>query len=207
MGQTFQEDDFKILLLSLQPDLVFDLGSNLNMWHPYRDTRQSVFYQGRYLGAMDRGTLPETTFWSLATEMVEIPWDQVKPGEVAMYTTCRIIITCRKCNNKWEADHRPIGTIFCPHGCEHIAPSNDGDHWHFENKPTGMAMVLRKVRDRVILVGWRHTLRRIMEAKVPGFELETVEATFQVQVIAEGLDDQEIVESGEAKILDRSGDV
>ena len=198
-----QEHAVKAGLRQLNPDLHFDMGACLNIWHPFKDSRQNVYYLGRSIGAMDRGTLPEVPIWTTKRDMVEVPWNEVLPGEIAMYRTEGVIANCHKCKASWELLCRPDGTMICPTLCGNMGLATDPVLFGWSNKPAATAHVFRSTRDRVVLVGWRHTFFKLCKAGVPGVTKETLEEKFGVNLDPRVLDDVQIDEDIEAKVLDR----
>lgn len=211
MGTTMHESVVKRGLKELCPDIHFDMGACLNIWHPYRESRQNVYWKGSSLAALDRGTVPEVPVWSTRRDLVEIPSWEVREGEIAMYGTAGIQGTCWKCRHTWDLPNRPSGLIGCPALCENIGDAADAARFYFADKPTERAWVWRKVRDRVILVGWRHTFARIIRKagrlQIPGISQATVEAKFKVDLSPRLLDAHEIDEDLERRVLDRSIEV
>lgn len=205
MGHTLQEATVKAALRRMNPGIDFDLGSRLNLWHPFRDTRQSVLFEGRFICAMDRGTLPELTVWSMMKDVVEVPVSDIHPGELAFYRTVNVRITCLKCKGQWDMPHRPDKILLCLCGCDNRAHSADLTHWAYQDVPTGTALVRRSVKDRVILVGWRHTFKKILGFMVPGITEQRLELTFNITLQNMYLEDEpEIIEGGEYRALDQS---
>lgn len=204
MGQTLQESTVKRGLLQMQPELHFDMGSCLNIWHPYRETRQNVFYRGKSIGAMDRGTLPENPIWSVRKSIVEVPWSEVRYGEVALSVTQNVIGRCQKCKHTWEIPHRPFGIIACPSLCGNMADSTDATCWEWADRPTGTCYVRRSERDRIILVGWRHTFWRILGFGVPGITRSGLESEFRINLEEKPLEEPEIEADLEDRFLDQS---
>jgi len=78
-GETMHEDRLKDGLKSLNPDIHFDMGGNLDIYHPRIDDWQGVFVNGRHICSMGRGTLPEYDVWHLdnegeRTHILQIGW-------------------------------------------------------------------------------------------------------------------------------------
>lgn len=207
MGQTMQEATVKAALRSLNPDLHFDMGTCLNIWHPYQQSRQNVFYRGRSIGAMDRGTLPEVPIWTTKREMIEVPWTEVAPNELALFVTAGVMVECLKCRNRLDMQFRPVGSFGCPFLCGNIGDAADAALFAWTNRYTGKAQVFRKVRDRVVLVGWRHTFAKLIGAGVPGIDKAALEAAFGVNLDPRVIDDVQIEEDIERSVLDRRVEV
>jgi hypothetical protein len=202
MGTALPEMDVKAGLLEMCPDLHFDMGVCLNIWHPYQSTRQNVFYKGNSVGAMDRGVLPELTVWSMKKDVVRIPVGEVKAGELALYETSGVLGGCQKCLQTWQAQHRPYGLIGCPNGCGNMGYSHDTERFLWKDIPSQYAQVFRKVKDRVLLVGWRWTFSRLMRKGVPGVTKEKLEARFRVNLDPRIVDEFEVDADIEPSFLD-----
>lgn len=72
LGQPFNELTLKKALWALNPDFNFDWGARLNIWHPYQDSKQGVFFKDRHLCSMDRGQIPQAPIWSTKRESVRV---------------------------------------------------------------------------------------------------------------------------------------
>lgn len=203
MGETMQEGRAKAGLRRLNPEIHFDMGACLNLWHPFMSSRQNVFYRGDSVGAMDRGTLPEVPIWTMKRDMVEIPWDEVRPGEIALYGSSGVSAECLRCHHRWDLGFRPNGTMFCQAPCGNVGQATDITSFSWSNRMSGMAHVFRQVKDRVILVGWRHTFYRMMRAGIPGISKRSLESEFGVNLDPKILDDILVTEDVEGKTLDR----
>ena len=58
-GDQLHELALQGALRRLSPGFHFDLGANLNIWHPKINRWQGVYHSGRHIAAMGRGVLPE----------------------------------------------------------------------------------------------------------------------------------------------------
>lgn len=72
LGRALSEFTIKRALVSLNPGFNFDWGGRLDIWHPYRDTKQGVFFEARHICSLDRGNIPQAPIWSTITEGVRI---------------------------------------------------------------------------------------------------------------------------------------
>jgi hypothetical protein len=203
MGQTLQEVDVKKGLLEMNPEIHFDMGTCLNIWHPYQDSRQNIFYRGRSVVGMDRGTLPENPVWTVRKDAIEVPWSEVRYGEVCLRLTMGVLFKCLKCLSIFEYSARPTGVISCPTKCGNFGQNLDSTLWQWKDKPTGMVQVLRSVKDRVILVGWRHTFSTLMVWGIPGVDKKKLEERFRINLDSKPIDELEVSEDIEDRILDR----
>ena len=64
-GRQLDEVWVKRGLQELQPLLSFDVGGNLNIYHPRMGEFQGVFYNGKHLTSLSRGTIPEYNVYAL----------------------------------------------------------------------------------------------------------------------------------------------
>jgi hypothetical protein len=99
---------------------------------------------------------------------------------------------------------RPIGAMFCPSLCENMGDSTDLTRWAWADKPLDTVFVFRTTKDRIILVGWRHTFWRILWAKIPGVTQRGLEERFRINLDEKPLDEMEISADLERGFLDRS---
>ena len=70
-GEMKHESELKAGLRRIEPDVHFDLGAALNIWHPRIDEWQGIFIRGRHVGTMDRGLIPEFTIFELIDGLPE----------------------------------------------------------------------------------------------------------------------------------------
>lgn len=73
MGRTIMEGDLKSYLQECNPEIHFDMGTCLNIWHPYQDKRQGVFFRGQHICSMDRGMISENPIWAVEKKHVTLP--------------------------------------------------------------------------------------------------------------------------------------
>jgi hypothetical protein len=203
MGRTMQESTFKAKLRELNPEIHFDLGACLNIWHPFKDTRQNVYYRGNSLCAMDRGTLPEVPVWSTRKDMVRVPIADVRPGEIVLYETIGVIAGCQKCTHVWPMPNRPVGAMACPSGCGNAGLSSDEKLWIWKDRRSEFVQVFRQMKDRVILVGWRWTLGKLARKGVPGITRQSLEDAFKISLDAVILEEVMVDDDVEDRVLDR----
>jgi hypothetical protein len=166
-GQSLDSETIKKGLKELCSDLHFDMGTNLNHWHPMQDTRQGVFHNGRHICSMDRGMCPEFKVWDVETRVVPVPLSEAGREDVRVQYAVV-----------------PVNTP----GYEelHVAASK-GQHENMQVREDGSLIRLRalraqKARGRVIRVGWRHTFERLILGQVPGVTREALAAKFNVDM-------------------------
>ena len=63
LGQAFSEIELKGALWRLNSEFHFDFAGNHNIWHPYQDGKQGVYWRGKHLCSMDRGNIPQAPIW------------------------------------------------------------------------------------------------------------------------------------------------
>jgi hypothetical protein len=74
MGRTINEICLKGALRRLNPDMNFDWGGNLNLWHPWQEGKQGVYFKSKHLCSMDRGQIPQAPIWSTKKEVCRIEY-------------------------------------------------------------------------------------------------------------------------------------
>lgn len=151
-------------LRELCPGIHFDLAVATNQWHPYIEERQGVYYMGKHITGMDRGSVPEFKIWN--TEVV------VRPGE-------------------WHEADKEEASI---HFAEVPNPDQDlreraerGNDPEYGISAKGnvikrTVMISQKVRGRCIRLGWRHTLWNLMQANLPGITAQSLAAKFGIDM-------------------------
>jgi hypothetical protein len=80
-GFSMDENTIKNGLRGLNSDIHFDMGAALSLDHPFIGDRQGVFYKGKHICSMDRGTIPEYTMYSVRRMAHSVPPENVRPGE------------------------------------------------------------------------------------------------------------------------------
>lgn len=64
MGTCLNEIKIQAALIRLNPGIHFDWAGKHNMWHPYKDCKQGIYFNGKHLCSMDRGQIPQAPIWS-----------------------------------------------------------------------------------------------------------------------------------------------
>lgn len=108
-GEQIHEMNLKAALCRLNPGFHFDLGANLDIWHPKINRWQGVYHQGRHVAAMSRGPLPEFNLYREEPlddgsgmgrgELLEIGWR----------TTCEQIVRQWLPGVTWTSVSRELG--------------------------------------------------------------------------------------------------
>jgi len=148
MGRTIMEGDLKSYLQECNSQIHFDMGVCLDIWHPYQNKRQGVFFRGGHICSMDRGMISENPIWSVKTEKVTLPACELTYAEMADPMTM----------TEYVVDENEVET------------------------PTGNYVVDRQQRDKKLYVGWRHTLRRVLNKNIPGVTQEGLEQRFGIDL-------------------------
>jgi hypothetical protein len=166
-GQSLDSETIKKGLRELCSDLHFDMGTNLNHWHPMQDTRQGVFHNGRHICSMDRGMCPEFKVWDVQTRVVPVPLNQADQEGVRVFYS--------------------VITLDTPGYEELHLAAQKGKYEDLQVRPDGTLIRLaahkeQKARGRVIRVGWRHTFERLILGQVPGITREALAAKFNVDM-------------------------
>lgn len=87
MGQALTCLEIQSALWRCNPDFHFDLGAALNLWHPYKEGKQGVFFRGKHLCSMDRGNIPQVPIWATETKYLRVPASDCSYGEITADTT------------------------------------------------------------------------------------------------------------------------
>lgn len=154
-------------LQELQPDLHFDAATKLGAWHPYQALRQGVFYHGIHICAMDRGIVPEFKQWSVIRKLVPVGWEEADAEDVSLHhrtihpgdpVFMDAALACMR---------QDLGYQYRPDGCI------------VQYTP----MAYRKVKGKVVQVGWRHTFERIINADIPRLTRSSIAAKFEVDML------------------------
>lgn len=82
LGTTLNELILKSVLIRLNPGIHFDVGGNLNIWHPWQEGKQGVWFRGKHLCSMDRGQIPQAPIWSTKTEFQRVLMSECTFGEL-----------------------------------------------------------------------------------------------------------------------------
>jgi hypothetical protein len=82
MGTVLNEFKIQKALIDLNADINFDWGARLDIWHPYQDNKQGVFFRAKHICSMDRGQIPQAPIWSTKTETQRVPASDLSYGEL-----------------------------------------------------------------------------------------------------------------------------
>lgn len=166
-GQTFDAAVIEAGLRRLQPDMHFDMGPKLGMYHPWQTVRQGVYYLGRHICSMDRGRVPEYKVWSVAEHEVPVSIHEADDEDCRLRYELLPHNTLGYLDIKNEAlKGRVVDAVV----------RDDGEVMRLR------AYKIRKERDRIVLVGWRHTFETILLHQVPLITRQNLGETFGVDM-------------------------
>ena len=168
LGHTLDSAVMERGLRELNPDIHFDMGTKLGMWHPYQSTRQGVFYHGQHICSMDRGLVPEFKQWSVVNGLAEVPMSEWDQEGVRLF---------------WETVSPQT-----PDYVELCMATLEGKLDRYSIREDGQLIRLTgrketKVLGRVVWVGWRHTFEKILLKNIPGVTRDTVATKFGVDML------------------------
>ena len=172
MGQALTCLDMQAALLRCNPDFHFDMGVKLNIWHPYQEGKQGVYFRGEHICSMDRGNVPMVPIWSTKTMWMRLPASELSYGEITAKDTM-------------------TETEFLVDGTE---------------RETGFYHIRRQEKDRLLWLGWQHTLRRVLNKKISGCDKAALEFELGVtiDIHREDIKDLEVAEN-RTHLYDASG--
>jgi len=135
-----------------------------------RLNRLPVMYGDRYIVGMDRGMVTEFKQWSVKEVVTEIDWaDADKDGLMPSIQQLPVFPT--------EPDYFDLWDKALHGGDPGLAILPGG------RLVRRKAMGYTKVRGRVIRLGWRHTLERIINAQIPGATRQAIADKFSVDMM------------------------
>jgi hypothetical protein len=168
-GQSLDSETIKVGLCELNSGIHFDLGPKHNKWHPYEETRQGVYHNGRHICSMDRGVVPEFKVWKVVETVATVPLSEADKDD-ATVTYSVIPPSTPGYEDLWQ--DAQAGRM----GHDGIAVLDDGRLVQLRcTRPV-------KQRGRVIRVGWRHTFERLLLAQIPNITRESLAAKFRVDM-------------------------
>ena len=165
-GQALNSAVVEAGLRELNPEIQFDLGARHDLWHPYIETRQGVYYRELHICSMDRGIIPEFKVWETKKRIVQIPWSEADREDASI---------------KYET--LPTSTP----GYEDLkilAATGSDPEYMLRNDSVlkCQAYGYEMASKRCMRVGWRHTFERILSAGVPGITRQALSEKFSVDM-------------------------
>jgi len=171
-------------LRELNKDIAFDVAVNRpSEWEnvlqappgaleAIRNNRLPVMFQNKYVVAMDRGMVPEFKQFGIVEQLVEIPWSEadstsesVMAGiaymQVAPHEEGYLDLMVEAMSGKRLDLSILPGGIVCRRVCRGI----------------------KKVRGRVIRLGWRHTFERLVYEDISGVNRKTIGDKFGIDML------------------------
>jgi hypothetical protein len=158
-GRFIPEAKLKAALLSLNPGFHFDVGGNLDMPHPQMEKRQGVWFNGNHICSMDRGNIPEYKIWMLEPGVEDVSWTDIDRYDDVQIAYMEILPTDPQYQEAWLA----------------FEAKRDGYHLDMNGKLFHYRACRPAMTPSYIeFVGWRHTLYRILNKKIPGVTKENL---------------------------------
>jgi hypothetical protein len=159
-GRYIPEARLKAALMSLNPGFHFDVGGNLELPHPMMDKRQGVWFNGRHICSMDRGNIPEYKIWMLEPGVEDVSWGDIDRYDDVQIAYMEIMAHDAEFESAW------------------LAYEAKRDGYHLDTA-TGKLFHYRACRPSMTpsfieYVGWRHTLHRILNKRIPNVTKETL---------------------------------
>ena len=167
LGRVFRYATLTRALSDLSPDLHFDMGGKLGIWHPRQDEFAGVFYAGRHIATIDRDWIPEFDTWTMKEGLLEI--DPTLAGAIEGASVQFRTI------DPSDPDYQ-VGCELAKTYSQGYA-MEDGKLRHYRGYRHG------EVRDRCIKVGWRYTLWKIVLADLPGLSQRAIERKLGIDLM------------------------
>lgn len=158
-GRYLPEAKLKAALTGLNPGFHFDVGGNLDMPHPMMEHRQGVYFINHHICSMDRGNIPEYKIWMLEPGVEDVSWGDIDRFDDVQIAYVEIMPHDAEFEAAWLA----------------FEAKRDGYHLGM----TGKLFHYRACRPSmtpsyVEYVGWRHTLHRILNKRIPNVTKENL---------------------------------
>jgi len=166
-GKTLDSYAVEKGLKELNPDMHFDLAAATGQLHPFINQRQGVFYKGTHICSMDRGTIPEFKVWTMKDADDRADWAEADKEDARVK-----YMTILKSDPAYADLY------------EEAKRGKNNDLQIMDNGKLVRRWVTapRKVRDRVVMVGWRHTFERIIMANIPHLTREAIASKFNINM-------------------------
>jgi hypothetical protein len=167
--------DIKKKLVELNPGISFDAAENRPSDYQYvlqgaynmTERRGGVFYNGRFICAMDRGVIREKEIWQMADGFEEIPMSMIDRVDESRVIYVEVMKTDPNYNHALLKAQRKDDNF-----------QLDGDGKVFKYR----AVREGRVRDKILTIGWRNTLTDLAFAGIPGVTVATINEKFDVSL-------------------------
>jgi hypothetical protein len=176
LGGTLSSVAIERGLRELCPDIAFDMPNRLEDakfvvaspdFPVINANRQGIYWNGRYIAALDRGIVTEFKVWEEEDGIEEIPPMMESLYDDGCCTYIEILPTDPFYNEALlKAQARDDNFT--------IGAEGQVFKWAYFR--------FTKVRGRIIRVGWRHTLTNVSNAGIPGITRQAIEAKFGVDL-------------------------
>ena len=175
LGLSLNSSDIQKGLQELSPGISFD--AVVNRPSEYRfvlrggdnmtSTRGGIFYNGFFVGAMDRGIIPELSVWSMKDG-----YEEIRMCDIERYDDSRVVFVQIMETDKFY--HQAL--LKAEKGDDNFRLDGDGKVFKYQ------ALRETRVRDKVITMGWRSTLVNLASRGIPGVTLDSLNKKFRVRL-------------------------
>jgi hypothetical protein len=167
--------DIKKKLVEMNPGISFDAAENRPSEYQYvlqgadnmQDKRGGIFYNGRFVCAMDRGVIPEKEIWEMTDGFEEIPMSMIDQVEESRVVYVEVMKTDPNYNQALLKAQRKD---------DNFQLDDDGKVFKYKAVREG------RVRDKILTIGWRNTLTDLAFAGIPGVTVTTINEKFDVSL-------------------------
>ena len=154
-------------LRELNPEIHADHIGQHGGWNRRIETHAALYWNGRYITAIDREVIPEFKLWNVREGDVEIPM-----AEIDRWEDCRV---SHKVVAPDDAEYE--------HGLERVRRHDDNWKLGEDGKLRHYRAVRpMKVKGRVIKVGWRHIFELLLLHDIPGITRASLARKFRVSL-------------------------
>jgi len=138
--------------------------------------RSGVYYNGRYVCAIDRGAIPEFKIWNEV-----LGFETIRMADIEKYDDTKVIYIQILPTDPFYND----ALLLAQRGDDHYTAEFDGESKTL--RPGGKlyryeATRETKVRGKVLRVGWRHTFEKLIGYGIPGVTRDSLAAKFNVNL-------------------------
>jgi hypothetical protein len=176
LGTTISYEDIERGLRELNPQVTFDAAVRRPSDYTYvlqggdnmTEIRTGVYYNGRYICAVDRGAVPEFKMWNEVDGLEPVPLSEIdRHGDDTRVSFIKV---------------KPGMS-----GYEAAKASAERHEDNFKLLDDGTVMVYEcfregKVLGKVIRVGWRHTFESLIRAAIPGVTRAAIAEKFKIDM-------------------------
>ncbi len=168
LGKTISSVEIERGLQELNPGLHFDVATKQNVVHPLQGELQGVFFDGKHIGTMSRGMVPEFDVYDRM-----LGWEDIPMVDAERYDDSKVVYV-----EVLKTDPRYHEALV-------LAQKNDDNYsWDLSK---GKLFWLRCMRPkitgrRIVRAGWRHTFSRIVNYPLLRITKREIEKKFKVDL-------------------------